>query len=208
MSSANRSGDRLERDQYQTPLWAINAVLPYFQWSKISTVLEPCKGDGHIWNSLPPKVKRTWREIAQGRDYLRWTPKNEFDLILTNPPFSLGMEFLQKSLTEAQTVAYLFRVNFLGSIERAEFWEKNLPDHMLVLYPRPSFVFGGTDSTEYAWFIWDRGALVKPGTRPIEVISHPDAPCKKIPLPSETFEPASMYADAVPAEPKKRVRGK
>ena len=29
---------------------------------------------------------------------------------------------------------------------------------MLVITPRPSFNGAGTDSCEYAWFVWDRGS--------------------------------------------------
>lgn len=81
------------------------------------------------------------------------------DLIVTNPPFSLSMEFLTKSLSEAQTVVYLLRLNYLGSAERKTFWKQNQPTHLYVLSNRPSFTGLGTDATEYAWFVWDRGQL-------------------------------------------------
>lgn len=192
MSATNRGAERRASDDYQTPLWAVHAILPYFAWDDIHTFLEPCKGDGHIFKSLPKGVKKTWRELSQGRDYLDYDPKTEFDLIITNPPFSLAMDFLERSLGQARTVAYLLRVNWLGSIDRRDFWNLNPPDHMLVLTPRPSFTGGSTDATEYAWFIWDRGELVLPDVPRIASITHPDAPTKKKPLPSVEFLPPSM----------------
>ena len=207
MSANNRGGPRIDKDAYQTPLWVVHALLPYIDWAGVSTFLEPCKGGGHIFNSLPPGIKKTWRELEQGRDYLTWTPKTEFDLIITNPPFSLGLEFLSKSLAEAFTVAYLLRVNFLGSVDRRAFWGLNEPTHMLTLTPRPSYVYGGTDSTEYAWFIWDRGGHVKPETPRIGVITHKDAPTKKIPLPSDTFVPPSLRAQAPMKQRRRKSSG-
>ena len=207
MSAHNRGGPRIDKDAYQTPLWVVHALLPFINWTSVSTFLEPCKGGGHIFNSLPPGIKKTWREIESGRAYLTWTPKTEFDLLITNPPFSHGLEFLQKSLTEAKTVAYLLRVNFLGSVDRRAFWGLNEPDHMLVLTPRPSFVYGGTDSTEYAWFIWDRGGHVHPETPRIASITHQDAPTRKIPLPSDTFVPPSMRPGPIPKRRERRNRG-
>jgi tRNA1(Val) A37 N6-methylase TrmN6 len=55
-----------------------------------------------------------WCEIGRQRDYLS-TPCPSVDLIVCNPPFSLSLEFFQKSLTEASAVAYLPRLNFLAS---------------------------------------------------------------------------------------------
>lgn len=204
MSATNRGAERNPRDEYQTPLWAVHAIMQYIEWDSVHTFLEPCRGDGHVWYSLPRGLKRTWRELNDGRDYLTWTPKTEFDLILTNPPYSLAIEFLQKSLVEGLSVAYLLRVNFLGAIERAGFWEKNPPTNLFPLYPRPSFTGDGTDMTEYAWFVWDRIGVLKEGTPHVLPITHPDANTRKKPLPSEHFLPRSL---ASLAPRKRRVRG-
>lgn len=99
--------------------------------------------------------------------YLAWQPRRVSDLIITNPPFSLALAFLQKSLGEARTVISLLRLNFLGSQKRRAFWQEDRPSHVLVLAERPSFSRDGrTDATEYAWFCWDwegRHVLLPPG---------------------------------------------
>ena len=98
-------------------------------------------------------------------DYLS-TPFSNIDLIITNPPFSLSEEFIVKSLSEAKTVCYLQRLNWLGSKKRKDFWNNNTPDKIFVLSKRPQFkkelgLGGGSDSTEYAWFIWDKLGIVE-----------------------------------------------
>jgi hypothetical protein len=159
MSATNRGGKRQAQDSYQTPAWCIDALLPYIDWPRAVSFVEPCRGNGHIYDRVPLSDKR-YAELSEGIDYLA-TPFGPVDLIITNPPYSLALAFLEKSLAEASTVIYLLRLNFLASKGRVEFWRQNRPDHVLVLTPRPSFVNGGNDACEYAWICWDREGLIK-----------------------------------------------
>ena len=160
MSSTNRGATRNPNDLYITPDYTVDSLLSVLDLDKLShsTFCEPCRATGAIYDRIPAATKQH-AEISEGIDYL----DNSFEanVIITNPPFSLAMEFLQKSLLEAQTVIYLLRLNFLGSLKRREFWQQNPPSHVLVLPKRPSFTGGGTDSTEYAWFCWDGFGVVK-----------------------------------------------
>lgn len=157
MSSTNRGSERARHDYYPTPVSAIKPMLLQFDREKLrkASVLEPCVGDGSILDRVPAKTK-VGIDIQTGTDYLSYCPQQRFDVIMTNPPFSIALPFLRKSLSEADTVVYLLRVNFLGSKKRKRFWQANPPTHLFVLSARPSFTGGGTDSTEYAWFAWDR----------------------------------------------------
>ncbi len=181
MSSTNRGAIRVTNDKYITPAQAIDSLLDTLQIPHYCTFMEPCKGDGAIFNRVDCAVK-LYAEIDEGKDYLA-LPSDDYDLIITNPPFSLAIEFLEKSLSEADSVFYLLRLNFLGSQKRKAFWNANPPTHVLVLSDRPCFVWvcktckaayhpgstticecGGkvraqTDSIEYAWFGWDRAGF-------------------------------------------------
>jgi hypothetical protein len=117
-----------------------------------------------IYDRVPLREEqKEWAELSEGVDYLG-APMAPVDLIITNPPFSIALEFLQKSLTEAQCVCYLLRLSFLGSKGRKPFWRENTPTHQMVI-DRPSFTGNGTDNSEYAWFCWDHDGLltVPPG---------------------------------------------
>ncbi|MFA6049723.1 MAG: hypothetical protein WC761_00730 [Candidatus Paceibacterota bacterium] len=86
-------------------------------------------------------------------------------VIITNPPFNKALEFIKKGIEmEAEYVCMLLRLNFLGSAERSTFMRENTPD-IYVLPNRPSFTGKGTDSIEYAWFVWrkenDYGAAIQ-----------------------------------------------
>lgn len=125
-------------------------------------------------------------------------PAEPWDVMLTNPPFCLAMEFVRWGLEHARVVAVLERLNFLGSEERSKWMREHAPD-VYVLPNRP--VFGrnakgelGTDSIEYAWFVFDRERLkrrsgsitVLSSTAP-EVLSRAKAlagdPALPLPLP-------------------------
>lgn len=52
----------------------------------------------------------------------------------------------------------LLRLNFLGSKQRKEFWDKFPPKWIYVHHKRMSFTDNGaTDSIEYAHFVWRVG---------------------------------------------------
>lgn len=166
MSSKNRLTKSLPQDKYYTPRWCIELLVNRIDFSKVTTFMEPCAGDGRILEYIPSRIVKWSCEIDRGIDYLTHPIEFRDDLIITNPPFSLALQFLKKSLKEAKTVCYLQRLNWLGSQERKDFWNANPPDKIFVLSKRPQFMKemglkAGSDSTEYAWFIWDGLGIVK-----------------------------------------------
>lgn len=175
MSATNRGSNRQPNDHYATPQWLIQAILPEISKRLLKiyeeeyvldglSVLEPACGiDKNIVNELynlklPWPLNITSGDITTGQDFLTYDYKDKFDLIITNPPYSLAFEFIQRALdlvVPGGLVVFLLRLNFLGSIKRAEFL-RNHPPSVYVSPKRPSFVGKGTDATEYAWFIWSK----------------------------------------------------
>lgn len=159
-------GDRSDNDYYPTPLQCIDPLLDVMHLDESMTFLEPCRGHAKMIYDRVPMANKQWAELSEGVDYLK-TPFDDIDLIITNPPFSIALPFLSKSLEEAKTVCYLLRLGFLGSMDRHNFWKANPLTHLAVISSkgRPSFTGNGTDNSEYAWFIWDRGGImsVPPG---------------------------------------------
>lgn len=167
MSATNRGKERNQNDFYITPEYTIDSLLDVLNLDDVNSFLEPCRGSGAIYNEIDVPVK-SYCEILENKDYLTtfWRP-NTYDLIITNPPFSLAQEFLEKSLSEGWSIWYLLRLNFLGSKKRSEWWQNKSPTHLLPLSARPSFTNdGNTDATDYAWFGWDYSGICRfgPGT--------------------------------------------
>lgn len=147
---------RNPNDYYPTPNWCFEKLSEIIDFSKYKTALEPCAGDHRIVTFLERKeIETDYCEITEGIDFLTY-PVSKVDLVLTNPPFSLAMEFIEKSMLHSNTVIMLLRLNFLGSQKRNPWWKGHKPKKIIVLSKRPSFTGTGTDSTEYAWFIWEK----------------------------------------------------
>ncbi len=159
MSSTN--GNVRANELYPTPDNVVDALLAKLVLRPSDKFLEPCRGTDAIYGKVDlPEAQKSWAEIDRGIDYLA-IAFGQKDVIITNPLFSLTTEFLIKSLNELApdgTLAYLQRVNFLGSKKRVPFWAHvGFPNKTPVIVPRPRFVDGGNDSCEYCWFIWDNG---------------------------------------------------
>ncbi|MDO6707954.1 DNA methyltransferase [Photobacterium sp. 1_MG-2023] len=156
---------RIEKDFYPTPSWCVKALLECIEFREGDVIAEPCRGDGRITNELPVGNMIKWAEITDGVDYLDNSIDMSADVIITNPPFSLALEFIQtamnRDLAVDGTMCFLLRLSWLGSKGRADFWRKFPFTNLLILTPRPSFVHKGSDNSEYAWVCWDKGNRIK-----------------------------------------------
>lgn len=93
--------------------------------------------------------------------------KDPFDVLITNPPYSLAQEFVEHAWEIASPGAkliLLLRVNFFGGQKRSKWLKNFMPIECHVTPRRPKFTGKGTDSTEYARFVWQKG-LCPPFTK-------------------------------------------
>ena len=175
MSSTNRRrGVRSNHDHYETPRYTLMSLLAHHQIKY--PVLEPCAGWGSIANILKSNGEVVTNDIDSDMpcdynfNYLRWGPSNEFETILTNPPFNIAESIIKKSLQDCNPgneVIMLLRLDFLGTEKRRLFWKDHPPKQIYALSKRPRFVRGG-DSNEYGWYVWEKGWS---GKTTLEVIS-------------------------------------
>jgi hypothetical protein len=179
--SATNRGERGGEgaDYFPTPAWCVDWLLravdlPGGWW------LEPSAGEGAIiravnarrtdvcWSAIEIREEAMGalaRAVASGGrsgavdrdDFLTAAPRyahvDHHDVVCGNPPFNAAAEFIARALRVAPVVAFLLRLNFLGSQKRLDFWRRH-PADVYVLSERPSFDGEGTDATEYAWFVW------------------------------------------------------
>jgi len=198
-STKKNSKKRIENDYYPTPDWCIDRllddlVLPPGNW------LEPGAGDGAVIRALNKSYKRpiTWTAIelqdkfksdleaivepsrVHMESYFEMSLNKEYDVVITNPPFSKALEFIKKSIElEPEYVCMLLRLNFMGSGERSDYLREHTPD-IYVIPNRPSFNGKGTDSIEYAWFVWRAHNLYgRAGSSTIKILKDTDVKIRK-----------------------------
>lgn len=179
MSSTNRSRARDEHiaDYYITPIAEIEKFLKEFNkiygyQLNFGNILDPCAGgDKDTPMSYPEALKAYSSKIstidirqdsraAIKADYLLTDCKKQYDLIITNPPFNIALDIIEKALDDVRPggiVVMLEKLNFFGSKERKPFWDKHLPEYSFIHHKRMSFTGHGTDSIEYCHMVWRKG---------------------------------------------------
>ncbi len=157
-------------DFYETPSWAIRAIGNVLPIRPGMRILDPGCGTGAIIRQIGAQFPEN-EIIGLEKDAARFEAASastdlpivhgdfmhhseRYDAIVSNPPYSYAIEFVQHALSLAPLVAMLLRLPWLASQRRAE-WHRENPAHIYVLPKRPSFTADGkTDATEYAWFVW------------------------------------------------------
>jgi hypothetical protein len=81
-----------KNDRYYTPPEVVKIACDMCNITPEMKVLDPCMGDGAFYNNLPP-CEKDWAEIDMGRDFFEET--RQFDLIISNPPYSLWDKWLE-----------------------------------------------------------------------------------------------------------------
>jgi len=92
-------------DDFQIPPIALNPLYPYLKpdW----TIWEPSQGKGNLTKALSSTYKVIGSDILTEQDFLTWMPDQEFDCIITNPPFSLKQQFLSRCYSLGKPFALL-----------------------------------------------------------------------------------------------------
>jgi len=104
--------------------------------------------------------------FAPVRDFLTYPYEAlSHDWVITNPPFRLAEEFVERALTVARKgVAILARTVFLESVGRYESIFSVMPPTKFAQFSeRVPMVKGRVDpkastATGYAWFVWEKEA--------------------------------------------------
>lgn len=177
MSSTNRGYNRHKSDYYVTPVDQITKFLKEFKTveSLEGNILDPCAGgDEKHKMSYPVALEREGvnpeniitvdirkDSRAQIREnYLDIQCKGDFDMIITNPPFKIARDIIDKALNDVNDggfVIMLLRLNYFGSQKRFDLWQDNLPKYCYVHHKRMSFTDNGkTDSIEYCHMVWQK----------------------------------------------------
>lgn len=190
IAGGNPKNKRVDLDYYATNPQAVKMLLNKYTFDA-QTILEPCVGGGHIANAINDffKNKRdiTCLDIVDRgypntivTDYLKWETDKRFEGIITNPPFSLAQEFIEKSidlLDNNGQIAMFLKIQFLESDKRKEFFEKYPPKYIYVFRNRMATWNNGQSLDQngkrwattmcHAWFIWEKENGEMSKTEPI-----------------------------------------
>ena len=178
-------------DDFPTPPWATRALLEHVFGGDPAVAdmscLEPACGAGHM-----SKVLEGYFHSVESSDVLDYgfgrkidffdyeTTSNQYDWLITNPPFRLAEEFILKGLSITRIgVAILARTVFLESSGRYKaIFSTKPPTKFAQFVERVPMVKGrldkaATTATGYCWLVWDKRVSGSP-----ELVWIP--PCRKV----------------------------
>ena len=136
-------------DEMFTPDYALNPLVPYI--SKEFTIWECAYGEGALAKHLR---KRGYRVIGKGEDFMQIN--KECDVIVTNPPYSLKEQFLERAYSIGKPFAFLMPLTALEGIKRGAMYKK-YGLQLIIPNRRINFITpnGGKSSWfATAWFTW------------------------------------------------------
>jgi hypothetical protein len=157
-------------DFYPTPGWATVALLDAEKFD--GPIWEPACGDGAMSEVLRAAGYMVVSSDLHNRGYGTWgldfLTDNRAELaaipnIVTNPPYALAAQFLDRALAHATgKVALLLRLAFLeGSRRERSIFRTRPPARVYVFSERITFYpsgiqTAGSGTVAYAWFVWDQ----------------------------------------------------
>ena len=165
--------DRAEGDFYPTPDYAIQALLDRERFT--GTIWEPACGTGEMSEVL----KRNGYTVLStdlydrgygeaGRDFTWETSlPHSVNAIVTNPPFKIAEQFVERALTlKPDKIALFLRLSFIeGKSRHQRIFRTHAPTRIWAFPSRvtlyPSGEKGRRDNSgfmAFAWFVWDIAA--------------------------------------------------
>lgn len=177
-----RDGLAIEAEYFQTPPWAINAILDCEVFTP--KVVDPCCGDGRMalaaeaagYKKVWAFDKYDWGFDAPIVDFLTeegaWLQKAvDRSTVFMNPPFSLACQFVDRARElGARKIVCFQRSVWRESQGRRAWWDANPANRIYQCGNRAVCWYGtipeaarkGGDYQPHSFFVWERGH--PPGT--------------------------------------------
>lgn len=188
LAGTSPTRSRAENDFYATPFEATTAILDRIPLS--GSILEPAAGQGHISKLLKERypdseivssdlIEREDKfacNIQTGVDFLTHEFDRKFDNVITNPPFSLAKEFIEKALSITSDKVIMFaKIQLLEGEKRRALFDHSPLKYVYVFTKRQSPLNNGSAVDEngkpwattmcFAWFVWEHGYTGEPMIR-------------------------------------------
>lgn len=173
LGASNHVADkRAANDYYATDPRAVEMLLQMETFAPV--IWEPACGEGHISKVLAAhgyeviSTDLIYRGFGDPEplNFLEETLDGFEGDIITNPPYSVGLQFVERALESVRPggkVAMFLKVQFLEGKRRGEFFKKSPPRSVYISRSRLACYKNGDLTTNpesaiaYAWYVWEKG---------------------------------------------------
>lgn len=147
-------------NDFQTPPEALNPLIPYIDPNWL--IWECSSGKGNLVKGFHDRgVKVIGTDILYGEEYdfLKYTPTSfSYDAIITNPPFSLKQQFLERAYDIGKPFAFLLPLTTFETGKRQELFKKYGVQVIFfdrrINFETPNQVEKSSAWFATAWFTW------------------------------------------------------
>lgn len=172
--SNHSESEREQNDFYATKPAAVELLFTECNLDLADNILEPCAGEGHIAEVLKKHgknvtccdlIQRTY-PLDKTWDFFKQTDMFDGDII-TNPPYKLSLEFVNKSLEliePGRKVIMFLKLTFLESKKRRSLFDTKQLKTVYVFSNRTQCARNGEEkqfkensAVAYAWYVWEKG---------------------------------------------------
>jgi hypothetical protein len=179
-ASNHAARKRSWHDYYATDPAATEMLLDMESFAPL--VWEPACGEGHISKVLERRGYRTVSTDLVYRgygcpepvDFMRFAADDFDGDIVTNPPYSISLEFVAKALEllrPGRKAAMFLRLLFLEGQARGKFYRLAPPKTVYVSRSRllcarnGDFQDSASKAVAFAWFVWEKGFMGDPAIK-------------------------------------------
>lgn len=171
----NHGVNREHLDFYPTPKECTIALIKFFETKKIEfySVVEPASGDGAISKIFEDDFYTVYSSDLRSEN-VYGSPNIDFlnseiveaDALITNPPFNIADQFIEKAVQNYNIVALLLKSQYWHAASRSILFENQPPAYILPLTWRPDFLetvrtadkkVGST--MDVCWNVWLNGDI-------------------------------------------------
>lgn len=185
MAGTSVSRERIANDYYATPPETTKAILDKVELT--GSILEPACGEGHISNVLKEYypnsdivstdlIERGYAYGVGGIDFLNHDFNEKYDNVITNPPFKLAKEFIEKALSISNDKVIMFaKIQLLEGVSRKDMFKNTPLKYVYVFSKRQNPFRNGSPVDEngkrwastmcFAWYVWEHGYEGEPVIR-------------------------------------------
>jgi hypothetical protein len=162
MSQRVSGYERKALDNYATPAWCTQALVPHLPGIG-GTIWEPAAGSGQMVAALRQAgFDVIGTDIEMGCDFLTCDPRPGINAIISNPPYAAAVTFIERALELTQQtrglVAMLLRTDFDHAKTRQHLFSGCPAFAKKIVLTRRIVWFDGpkaAPSFNHAWYSWN-----------------------------------------------------
>ena len=182
------------KETFRTPLWIWQELIRQHKYLIRGDVLDPSAGCGSLMAEIIKENKKShtlcdvrkaeykqWKLIKLHKviskdnmviaDFLKHKFNRKYNSIITNPPFSNAIGFIEKSiklLKKGGYATFLQRLDFLASLKRSKWFQTAPLKYVIVITKRPTWLnidneqFKSAASVDYCFYVFKQGYVGSP----------------------------------------------